>query len=134
VGFFGSKQTAPVASFNHRISDQIKVTTEAQEQLQRLVDDEEDVVGVRIFVYGGGCGGMNYGITFVDAAKEQDCLLERGDLKVFVDPVALGFLAGVEVDYQTQGLNRSLVFRNVFQSIGGAGVCGSCGAAGGGCA
>ena len=77
---------------------------------------------------------MNYGITFVDEPRAKDCLLEQGDLTVFVDAVALGFLEGVEVDYQVQGLNRSLVFRNVFQSVGGAGVCGACGAAGGGCA
>lgn len=132
MGLFDSRQAAPAAQFNHRISDQIKVTPDAQEQLQRLVDDEEGIVGVRVFVYGGGCGGMNYGITFVDEPKVQDCVLEQGDLRVYVDPVALGFLEGVEIDYQTQGLNRSLVFRNVFQSVGGAGVCGACGAAGGG--
>lgn len=132
MGLFGSGKSASVAQFNHRISDQIKVTQEAQAQLQRLVDDEDGIVGVRVFVYGGGCGGMNYGITFVEEPKAQDCVLEQGDLRVYIDPVALGFLEGVEIDYQTQGLNRSLVFRNVFQSVGGAGVCGACGAAGGG--
>jgi Fe-S cluster assembly iron-binding protein IscA len=46
--------------------------------------------------------------------------------------VALSFLEGVEVDYQTQGLNSSIVFRNVFQSIGGTGACNACGSSGGG--
>jgi Fe-S cluster assembly iron-binding protein IscA len=75
---------------------------------------------------------MNYGVTFVEQPSESDCVLEQGDLKLFVDPVALSFLEGLEVDFQIEGLNRSLVFRNAFQSVGGAGVCGTCGAAGGG--
>jgi iron-sulfur cluster insertion protein len=52
---------------------------------------------------------------------------------VYVDAVALSYLEGVEIDFQTQGANRSFVFKNVFANSGGSGTCGSCGAAGGGC-
>jgi Fe-S cluster assembly iron-binding protein IscA len=75
---------------------------------------------------------MSYGLTFVEQPQDIDCVLEQDDLKIFVDPVALSFLEGVEVDYQTQGLNSSIVFRNVFQSIGGTGACNACGSSGGG--
>lgn len=100
--------------------------------MAQLVAAEEDITGVRIFIHGGGCGGMNYGVTFVEQPNEIDCVLEQGELKLYVDPVALSFLEGLEVDFQSEGLNRSLVFRNAFQSVGGAGTCGACGAAGGG--
>ena len=58
---------------------------------------------------------------------------DRLDIKVYVDAVALSYLEGVEIDYQTQGANASFVFKNVFANTGGSGVCGACGAAGGGC-
>ena len=119
-------------AFETVIRDQVKVTPEAAQQLLQLVAAEDDITGVRIFIHGGGCGGMNYGVTFVEQPNEIDCVLEQGDLKLYVDPVALSFLDGLEVDFQTEGLNRSLVFRNAFQSVGGSGTCGACGAAGGG--
>ncbi len=120
--------------FDSTITDEVKVTPDAAAQLKELVDQEDGIEGVRIFVSGGGCGGMSYGMTFVEASQDRDCILITDEgLKVFVDAVALDFLKGVEIDYQEQGLNRSFVFRNVFQSVGGSGTCGSCGAAGGGC-
>ncbi|MCG8425973.1 MAG: iron-sulfur cluster assembly accessory protein [Chromatiales bacterium] len=130
--FFHRKSPVESEPFSHTLTDEIKISPEAQDQLTQLIEQEEEIIGVRLFIYGGGCGGMSYGITFVEQASEYDCLLEQGDLKVYIDAVALGFLKGVEIDYQTEGLNRSLVLRNVFQSIGGAGVCSACGAAGGG--
>ena len=75
---------------------------------------------------------MNYGVTFVEDPHSLDCVLEQDGLKLFVDPVALGFLEGAEIDYVEQGLNKSLVFRNVFANVGGGGACGGCGSSGGG--
>ncbi|WP_275097779.1 HesB/IscA family protein [Sedimenticola hydrogenitrophicus] len=132
MGLFQREQSPEGVDFSHQIADQVRVTPEAKEQLVQLIQNEEDIVGIRIFIYGGGCGGMSYGLTFVEQPQDIDCVLEQDDLKIFVDPVALSFLEGVEVDYQTQGLNSSIVFRNVFQSIGGSGACNACGASGGG--
>jgi len=137
LNLFRRETSTTGTAFDRQIKDQVKIFPKAEEQLSQLVANEEGIVGVRFFIYGGGCGGMSYGITFVEEPHEYDCFLEQGDLKVYVDAVALSFLEGVEVDFETEGLNRSLVFRNVFQSIGGAGVCGACGASGsggGGCA
>jgi len=119
--------------FNTRITDQVKISNEAVKQLAALTAEEQDITGVRIFVAGGGCGGMSYGMTFVEKPTEYDCVLDAGDVNLYVDAIALSFLEGVEVDYQEQGLNKSFVFRNVFANTGGAGTCGACGAAGGGC-
>jgi len=120
--------------FNHQLTDQIVVSDEAIEQLKAIIASEPEVTGIRIFVSGGGCGGMTYGMTMVEQPGPYDCVLEKDGMNVYVDAVALGFLEGVEIDYKTQGLNKSFVFRNVFANTGGAGTCGACGAAGGGCA
>jgi len=120
--------------FSTQLTNEISVSDEAVKQLIALTENEDGVNGVRIFVSGGGCGGMSYGMTFVEAPSEYDTTWEKDGLKVHVDSVALGFLAGVEVDYQTEGANASFVFKNVFAQSGGSGTCGDCGAAsGGGC-
>lgn len=119
--------------FKKQLTDEINVSPEAIEQLLALTAEEENIEGVRIFVSGGGCGGMTYGMTLVDEPTAYDATWEKDGLKVYVDAVALSYLEGVEIDYQTEGVNRSFVFRNVFANTGGSGVCGACGAAGGGC-
>ena len=119
--------------FNTQLTDQINVSDEAVKQLLALTESEDGVNGVRIFVSGGGCGGMSYGMTFVEAPTQFDTTLEKDGLKVHVDAVALGFLEGVEVDYQGEGANASFVFKNVFANTSSGGTCGGCGAAGGGC-
>ncbi len=118
--------------FNTNIDNQIMVSNEAVKQLIALTDSEDGVNGVRIFVSGGGCGGMTYGMTFVDQPTPFDATLEKDGLKVHVDAVALGFLEGVEIDYQTEGDNPSFVFKNVFANSTSGGSCGGCGSAGGG--
>ena len=120
--------------FKTNLTDEIKVSPEAVEQLIAITEKEDDINGVRIFVSGGGWGGMTYGMTFVEQPNEFDCVLETNGMNIYVDAVALGFLEGVEIDFKTQGVNKSFVFKNVFANTGGAGTCGACGAAGGGCA
>ena len=120
--------------FKTSLTEEIKVSPEAVEQLIAITEKEDDITGVRIFVSGGGCGGMTYGMTFVEQPNEFDCVLETKGMNIYVDAVALGFLEGVEIDFKTQGVNKSFVFKNVFANTGGAGTCGACGAAGGGCA
>ena len=118
--------------FNTQLTNQINVSDEAVKQLLALTESEEDVNGVRIFVSGGGCGGMTYGMTFVDQPTEFDATLDKDGLKVHVDAVALSFLEGVEIDYQTEGANASFIFKNVFANSSSGGSCGGCGSSGGG--
>lgn len=111
---------------------EFKVSNAAVEQLSALVENEEGVCGVRIFVNGGGCSGVSYGMTFVEEALQDDHIVEQDGVKLYIDPTTLGHLAGVEIDFQTDGENPSFVFKNVFAAAGGG--CGSCGSSGGGCA
>jgi iron-sulfur cluster insertion protein len=71
-------------------------------------------------------------MTFVESPTEFDTTFEKDGLKVHIDAVALGFLEGVEVDYQTEGASPSFVFKNVFANTDSGGSCGGCGSAGGG--
>lgn len=118
--------------FNQRLTDEIKVSPEAVEQLIAFTSNEDKVNGIRIFVSGGGCGGMSYGMTLVEQPGKYDCVLESDGLNIYIDAIALGFLEGVEIDFKNQGVNKSFVFKNVFASTGGDSTCGGCGAAGGG--
>ena len=123
------------AEFNPKISDaEIRISPSAAEQMAGLVSQAEDnVAGIRVFVSGGGCGGMTYGMTYAEDVRDNDKVLEGDGFKLMVDTVALAYLKGCDIDYQSDGLNASFVFNNVFQAVGGTGVCGGCGG-GGGCA
>lgn len=115
--------------------DEIVISEAARAQLGKLckeVDDEE-IEAVRIYVSGGGCSGMSYGMTFTDRKTEYDRVLEAGDFKLYVDAVAMNYLKGLEIDYVERPTGATFVFNNVFASTGGSGTCGRCGAAGGGC-
>jgi iron-sulfur cluster insertion protein len=117
------------SSFDTLGADQIKVTAAAHQQLKALLDaeDEEEVMGLRIFVAGGGCSGMTYGMTFATERFAHDAVQEQDGVTLYVDAVALSFLEGAEIDFQEQPAGASFVFRNVFQAVGGGGTCAGCG-------
>jgi iron-sulfur cluster insertion protein len=117
------------AVYPERLSDrEIRVTDAAREMFAELQGNaEDDVTAIRLFVSGGGCGGMTYGMTYADKVNEFDSVLQGANFTLVVDAVALGYLQGCEIDFTKQGLNASFVFNNVFQSVGGKGTCGGCG-------
>ncbi len=127
---------ATQASYNPNITeDEIRVSPAAAEQLAGLMNNPDvEAAGIRVFVSGGGCGGMTYGMTYAESITDRDKVLEGDGFKLVVDAVALAYLQGCDIDFASDGLNASFVFNNVFKSVGGSGVCGACGAAGGGCA
>ncbi|MDD9856992.1 MAG: iron-sulfur cluster assembly accessory protein [Gammaproteobacteria bacterium] len=107
----------------------LQVTADAQRKITDLVRDTGgEAAAVRIYVAGGGCGGMNYGMTFAEQVEATDSTMTDGNgFQLVVDPVALGFLKGAEIDYVDDGVNASFVFNNVFQAVGGSGACSGCG-------
>ena len=114
----------------------INVSAVAGGQFQRLLCDveDDDIEAIRIYVAGGGCSGMTYGMTFTDRRTDYDRVYEGDGYRVYVDAVALNYLKGAEIDFVTRETGSTFVFNNVFQATGGAGTCGACGMAGGGCA
>jgi iron-sulfur cluster insertion protein len=125
--------------YRHEVaSHDVAITAAANEQLANLFKDVDDdsIEAIRVYVAGGGCGGMTYGMTFTDRKTEYDKVLKGDGYLFYVDIVALNFLRGVEIDYATRDTGATFVFNNVFQTTGGSGLCGACGAAtgaGGGC-
>ncbi len=116
-------------------SDELEVTPSAQEKLHEIISQtDEDVSAIRIYISGGGCGGLSYGMTFTEDRSPYDTALDFGDFKILVDVVALNYLRGAQIDYIQEVGRERFVFNNVFAETGGSGVCGGCGAAGGGCA
>ena len=117
-------------------SDDIRVSTDAGVQFQRLLSeiDDDAIEAIRIYVAGGGCSGMTYGMTFTDRFTDHDLVYDADGYRICVDAVALNYLRGVEIDFVTRETGTTFVFNNVFQATGGAGTCGACGMAGGGCA
>lgn len=127
---------AQTASYNPTIvAEEIRLSEMAGQQMATLMQSADDAIeGVRVFVTGGGCGGMSYGMTFTDVITDKDKVLEGDGYKVIVDAFALSYLKGCDIDFVEQGLNASFVFNNVFQAVGGSGGCSACGSSGGGCA
>jgi len=110
--------------------EDLEVTQSAQDKLREIVTQSEDEVSaIRIYIGGGGCSGMSYGMTFTDQQTDFDTVIAFDGFKVFVDVVALNYLRGAQIDYiQEQGRER-FVFNNVFAETGGSGSCGGCGSA-----
>ena len=109
----------------------ISVTESAKSKIAELLANaDESHSAVRVFVSGGGCGGMSYGMTFAESVAEKDRLIQDDTgFSLTIDPVAFSYLQGAEIDFQDNDVNATFVFNNVFQAVGGSGACSGCGAA-----
>ena len=120
--------------YSTRIGDsEMRLTPAAQAQFAELLASaDNEVTGIRVFVSGGGCSGMTYEMTYTDNTDNNnyDSVLEGSGFKIFVDPVALNYLQGCEIDFRGDGPTESFVFNNVFKAVGGSGTCGGCGGGG----
>jgi iron-sulfur cluster insertion protein len=129
--------TQTAAGYSVDLSEaELTLTAAAREKMLELFSqvEDEELKAIRVFVSGGGCGGMGYGMTFTDTRSEYDSVRKLEGFDVYVDAVALNYLRGVEIDYVERPTGASFVFNNAFAVTGGSGTCGACGAAGGGCA
>ncbi|MDI9547468.1 MAG: iron-sulfur cluster insertion protein ErpA [Chloroflexota bacterium] len=79
----------------------ITITATAAEKLTTIMDQKglSETHALRVFVQGGGCGGMQYGMTFDDSPREDDEVYEQNGLKVLVDPTSLFYIDGANIDY-----------------------------------
>lgn len=115
----------------------LKISPTAQVKLAELLAEAGDEVSaIRVFVSGGGCSGVSYGMTYTDEVTDQDRVIEAPGVKVVLDAMALGYLQGAEIDFTTDSLNPAFVFRNAYQAKSGGGCGGGgggCGGGGGGC-
>ena len=139
VGIYTPPQAAkPIsadasATFDSKLTlNELEVTQSAQDKLMEIISQtDEDVSAIRIYISGGGCGGLAYGMTFTDDQSDFDTILQFDGFRVLVDVVALNYLRGAQIDYIQEVGRERFVFNNVFAETGGSGTCGGCGSAGG---
>ncbi len=77
---------------------------------------DKPVAGVRVGVKNGGCAGMEYTMEYADAVRPSDEVVEDKGVKILVDPKAVLFLLGTEMDYKTEKLSAQFVFNNPNQT------------------
>jgi iron-sulfur cluster assembly protein len=77
---------------------------------------ETPVAGVRVGVKNGGCAGMAYTMEFAAAASPADEVVEDKGVRILIDPKAVLFLLGTEMDFKTEKLSAQFVFNNPNQT------------------
>ena len=77
---------------------------------------ERPIAGVRVGVKNGGCAGMSYTMEYAETPTPGEDVVEDKGVKVFIDPKAVLFLFGTEMDFQTTKLASQFVFNNPNQT------------------
>lgn len=78
----------------------VSLTDAAALKLRDLTKEETNPnVGLRVYVYSGGCSGYRYGMMLEDAPTAEDNVLESNGVRVYVDPQSVGLLKGSSIDY-----------------------------------
>jgi iron-sulfur cluster assembly protein len=81
-----------------------------------MADAEESYIGVKIGVKNGGCAGMEYTMDYATEVGLLDEVVEENGIKILIDPKAVLFLIGAEIDYVTEKLSQRFVFNNPNQT------------------
>ncbi|UJS26564.1 iron-sulfur cluster assembly protein IscA [Thiothrix winogradskyi] len=90
----------------------ITLTESAATRVNKFITNRGKGLGLRLGVKTNGCSGMAYVMEFVDDLQAEDTVFESLGVKVIVDPKALVYLDGTEVDYAREGLNEGFKFTN----------------------
>jgi iron-sulfur cluster assembly protein len=77
-----------------------------------LAKAEHPVAGLRVAITKGGCAGMSYQVEYADSVKPGDEVVEDKGVRVLVDPTAVLFLLGTEMDFKADKLSAQFVFNN----------------------
>jgi iron-sulfur cluster assembly protein len=78
----------------------LSVTPKAAEKIVAFMKEETDKPEyLRVYVQGGGCSGLSYGMSFEKAKEEDDVLIEENGVKILVDSYSQDYLKGANVDY-----------------------------------
>ena len=96
-----------VLSLTDRAADRIKAI---------MADADRPIAGLRVGVRNGGCAGMTYTMEYAEAAKPGEDVVEDRGVRVFIDPKAVLFLLGTEMDFTTNKLASQFVFNNPNQT------------------
>ena len=107
---------------NSRPRPKVMTLTEAAAERVKAImgKAKKPVVALRIGVKNGGCAGMEYTMEWAEYQKPLDEVVEDKGVRIFIDPKAIMFLLGTEMDYKESMLKSGFVFNNPNQT----GACG----------
>jgi iron-sulfur cluster assembly protein len=95
----------------------MSITDAAAERVRSAVAaSDKPVVGLRVGVRNGGCAGMSYTVDYAESVGPLDEVVEEKGVKVVVDPKAMLFLLGTELDVKTDRFSSTFVFNNPNQT------------------
>ena len=102
----------------------VRLSDAAATKLRELTKDETDPnVGLRVYVYSGGCSGYRYGMMLEDQPSAEDVRVQSQGITVYVDPQSTELLAGSEIDYLDTLMGAGFTVNNP-NAVSGCG-CGS---------
>jgi len=91
----------------------LTLTPSARKAVNRFIKGNADpVAGVRIAVTGGGCSGLQYGVTLEGQTRADDLVVDCEGLTILIDPASAPMLDGVTVDFQDSMSGSGFKFEN----------------------
>lgn len=96
------------------MSNILTFSDNAKTRLREIMSSNEykNALGLRISVKSGGCAGMTYDMNYVEQLVDGDEKLEVEGFNVFIDPKAIMYLLGSEMDYKITKFTSSFIFNN----------------------
>ncbi len=98
----------------------MSITPAAKARIASMLADRPGVKGLRLGLKTGGCAGMEYTMDWAEEQGPADEVVEDNGATVFIDPMAVMYLLGTEMDYKVDKLSSGFVFNNPNQQ----GACG----------
>jgi len=91
----------------------IRLSDQAAERIKTIMSKAEtSAIGVRVGVKSGGCAGMSYVMEYAKEIKPNEEVIEEKGVKVLIDPKAIIYLLGTEMDYKKEKFSSQFVFKN----------------------
>lgn len=91
----------------------VTISDAALTRIHALLDKRgKPSAGIKVGVRTRGCSGLSYTIEYADEVNKFDEVVERDGVKVLIDPKAVMFLIGTEMDYVEEQLKSGFIFRN----------------------
>ncbi|MDB5590659.1 iron-sulfur cluster assembly accessory protein [Enterovirga sp.] len=95
----------------------VSLTEAAAERVRSIMARaERPIAGVRVGVKNGGCAGMSYTMEYAEEIRPHDEVVEDRGVKILIDPKAVLFLLGTEMDFETSRMSSGFTFRNPNQT------------------
>jgi iron-sulfur cluster assembly protein len=95
----------------------VRLTDAAAARLRQIMGEAEGrYLGVRVGVTNGGCAGMSYTMNYAEETSPLDEVMEDQGIKIFIEPKAILFLIGTELDFETSKLGSRFTFKNPNQT------------------